>query len=895
VGGDPIVNPADFRVTTFASGLNYPTGVLAEPDGSLLVVENVTPAGGTNFYGTTAEIVRLVDTNGDGVADGSPTVLASGLPGADSAIIQAGPYVITTSSFGTISFLHTGATPTAPLSLSGTINLAFPSPWEHTTYALAVRPAPGQSGDYNVFFNIGSQFNGIKKDAQGNILFNSNGVAIPDPTIGKVQASGLISGTLIGDSIYMVTLHDNGGTPVLSGLTQIATGLRNAASMAINPATGDLLFADNGMDGIDGGNEAYSTDTLHRIAAADIGKSVPNYGFPYSYSLTNVVPNTPETVVDPAGRVPPLASFQPLYDPNLPSTGSESEGASGFAISPSMFPAGVNNGVFIGFHGVFNTGGLANEENSMLFADPNTGKYFDFISNDEPNIGHLDGATSTADSLFVSDVASDGQVFGSPADGAIYQIKSITVNGLVADPGFEQVAVGAGHFQYAPAGSPWSFSGGAGISGNNSGFTSGNPPAPQGAQVAFLQETGSFSDTVAGWAAGSYALTFTAAQRGNHQASHQDFEVLVDGKAVGTFTPSSKSYQGFSTAVFSVTAGAHTVTFQGLDSAGGDNTAFVDLVTVVHADTSNIADPGFEQVAVGAGHFQYDPAGSPWSFSGSAGISGNNSGFTSGNPPAPQGLQVAFLQQTGSFSQTVTGWAAGSYVLNFVAAQRGVNQASHEDFEVLVDGKVVGTFTPSSKSYQSYSTLVFSVTAGAHTVTFQGLDSAGGDNTALIDQVAVVQAVIPAVEDPGFEQVAVGSGHFQYDPAGSPWSFSGSAGVSGNSSGFTAGNPPAPQGSQVAFLQQTGSFSQSVTGWAAGSYVLSFVAAQRGINQASHEDFEVLVDGKVVATFTPSSKSYQSYSTAVFSVTAGAHTVTFKGLDTAGGDNTAFIDGVTVT
>ena len=26
VGGDPSVNPADFRVTTFASGLNYPKG-----------------------------------------------------------------------------------------------------------------------------------------------------------------------------------------------------------------------------------------------------------------------------------------------------------------------------------------------------------------------------------------------------------------------------------------------------------------------------------------------------------------------------------------------------------------------------------------------------------------------------------------------------------------------------------------------------------------------------------------------------------------------------------------------------------------------------------------------------------------------------------------------------
>src|SRR4051812_25675097 len=123
VGGDPIVNPAEFRVTTFASELNFPTGVLNQSDGSLLVVENVPRAGANDFYSTNARLVRLVDTNGDGVADGTPTVLASGLPGADSAIAKAGPYVITTSSFGTISFLHSGATPAASLSLSGSISL----------------------------------------------------------------------------------------------------------------------------------------------------------------------------------------------------------------------------------------------------------------------------------------------------------------------------------------------------------------------------------------------------------------------------------------------------------------------------------------------------------------------------------------------------------------------------------------------------------------------------------------------------------------------------------------------------------------------------------------------------------------------------------------------------
>jgi hypothetical protein len=426
VGGDPSVNPLDFRVTVFAQGLNYPTGVTTASDGSLLVVTNTPLSGYVDFYDSTAQVVRLVDANHDGAADGPPQVLYDGLPGAASAITRAGNYVIVTSSGGTISFLRTGATPSDPLTLAGSINLAFPSPWEHPTFGLAERPTPGQPGSYDVFFNIGSQYNGIKRDAQGNILFDQNGVAIPDPTIDKVPASGLLSATLDGDAIYMVTLTDHAGTPSLSGLKKVATGLRNAESMAIDPATGDLLYVDNGIDGTDGGNEAYSTDNLFRLAAADIGKTVPNDGFPYSYTLTNLLPEQPNTVVNPGGRVAPLIAFQPLEDPRLPATGSESEGASGFAIAPPMFPKALSGGVFVGFHGIFDAGGRANEENPVIFANPNTGKYFDFISNDEPNIGHIDGATSTADSLFLSDIASTGHVFESPGPGTgvIYQVKA---------------------------------------------------------------------------------------------------------------------------------------------------------------------------------------------------------------------------------------------------------------------------------------------------------------------------------------------------------------------------------------------------------------------------------------------------------------------------------------
>jgi len=317
-----------------------------------------------------------------------------------------------------------------------------------------------------------------------------------------------------------------------------------------------------------------------------------------------------------------------------------------------------------------------------------------------------------------------------------------------------------------------------------------------------------------------------------------------------------------------------------------------------------IADPGFEQPYVGVGTyyaFQYRPSGSPWTFAGAAGLAGNGSGFTSGNPAAPQGTQVAFLQTYGSVSQTIS-LVSGSYTLSFLAAQRGNYQASYQTFQVLVDGGLVGTIKPAATNYASYSTS-FTVAAGTHTLAFVGVDPNGGDNTAFLDQLQISTASSPppppppppGIKDPGFETPYVGVNTwsaFQYDPSGSPWVFAGLAGVAGNGSGFTLGNPPAPQGTQVAFLQGTGRANEAVS-MSGGSHTIRFMAAERGNIQASYQTFQVLVDGSLVATVRPAGTSYTS-TTASFVVTAGVHVLTFAGLDPNGGDNTAFVDQVQI-
>jgi hypothetical protein len=153
-----------------------------------------------------------------------------------------------------------------------------------------------------------------------------------------------------------------------------------------------------------------------------------------------------------------------------------------------------------------------------------------------------------------------------------------------------------------------------------------------------------------------------------------------------------------------------------------------------------------------------------------------------------------------------------------------------------------------------------------------------------------------ALLDAGFELPFVGIGTpdaFQYNPSGSPWTFSDSSGVAGEWGGLTDGNPDAPQGTQVAFLQRFGSISQALY-FPAGTYSLSFLAAQRANGNVSSQTIQVWVDGAVVGTFTPADSNYASFTTDSFTVADGVHTVSFVGIDPDGQDNTVFLDQIGV-
>jgi hypothetical protein len=149
--------------------------------------------------------------------------------------------------------------------------------------------------------------------------------------------------------------------------------------------------------------------------------------------------------------------------------------------------------------------------------------------------------------------------------------------------------------------------------------------------------------------------------------------------------------------VFSIAAsGSHSISLSGIGN-GADFTAFVDNVRIAAPTTNSLANGGFETPSL-AGSYQYAPAGATWVFAGGAGISGNANAFTAGNPGAPEGVQVAFLQGFGSASQTAN-VAAGQYTVSLLAAQRGNFQSGTQIIRIQVDGVAVGQYQPPGVAY----------------------------------------------------------------------------------------------------------------------------------------------------------------------------------------------------
>lgn len=399
------IDQSRFQVTTFATGLSFPTSMAELTDGSLLVAQSI----GSRLWGSTeGSLVRLTDLNGDGIADDSGTVLASGanLPGLVTSISRVNDLVVALSSQAgnqAITFWRTGVSPAAPLEYGGRLAFNFPSGFEHTTFALTAREAPGFPGETEVYFNVGAA---------------ANSVATPATTVVGLGAAGVSfqPASLVADSVYRVRVSDSGTDITVQPPQLIATGLRNAAGMAFD-AQGDFYLQDNGIDTEGNRDVSFSADELNRIGVEALGQQVPDFGFANTY-----VRYSDGVLVNPSpGVTDPLVAF-------LPVDGRRSEGAVEIAVAPSAFPAEFSGGLFTAFYGQ-SGGGSANGENPVVFADPESGEYFHFVENQL--LGHPNGLLATTESLYLTDLswigALSGSVSGVSANeaGVIYRITAV--------------------------------------------------------------------------------------------------------------------------------------------------------------------------------------------------------------------------------------------------------------------------------------------------------------------------------------------------------------------------------------------------------------------------------------------------------------------------------------
>ena len=202
-------------------------------------------------------------------------------------------------------------------------------------------------------------------------------------------------------------------------------------------------------------------------------------------------------------------------------------------------------------------------------------------------------------------------------------------------------------------------------------------------------------------------------------------------------------------------------------------------------------------------------------------------------------------------------------------------------------------------------TNVFTATSTTHTVSFAA--TGVGDNTLLLDNVRIHEfdAFPDSGGNLGFETVdnapAFGANAFRYNPAGASWDFPGSnagTGIAANGSGFTNANPNAPEGTKVAFIQGAASFTDVFYDFdPARGYQITFSEANRN---GSPNDFEVLLDGQVIfAQHFPAGTSYATVTSSVFQPidagNDGQFILQFRGINSLGGDRTAFVDNISFT
>jgi hypothetical protein len=136
--------------------------------------------------------------------------------------------------------------------------------------------------------------------------------------------------------------------------------------------------------------------------------------------------------------------------------------------------------------------------------------------------------------------------------------------------------------------------------------------------------------------------------------------------------------------------------------------------------------------------YAFQPAGGPWSFSPSAGLSRNGTALT-GDQPAPQGDQVLVLQGASTASIAVTIPRAGFYRFRLKAALRASNptQPAAKNIRITLGTTEVGEFKLTATDYVEKASAAIFLAEGTTTLSLIGVDTLPGDHTGFVDDLRI--------------------------------------------------------------------------------------------------------------------------------------------------------------
>lgn len=188
--------------------------------------------------------------------------------------------------------------------------------------------------------------------------------------------------------------------------------------------------------------------------------------------------------------------------------------------------------------------------------------------------------------------------------------------------------------------------------------------------------------------------------------------------------------------------------------------------TAASAFVNGISNGSFESPQLSDATFQYNPVGAFWNFSG-AGVTRADSGFWNPSlPEVPAGKQVAFIQTTGSMSQTI--YVPPGSILTFSATQR-INNGNKQRIRLLANGQPLPIkfgsdingvsltseyFTPPEGYFTTYAVDLSNWGGSSVTLSFNG--TSAQDATAFIDSVILTtpSQIGYGFADPLFAQAA---------------------------------------------------------------------------------------------------------------------------------------------